>query len=409
MAIECASGVAVQVRRITAGPAGHFFGYYDMPAWDMSDRWMLAQRVTRDVGIPTSGDMATIGLIDTQGLCRFEPVATTRTWSWQQGAMLHWLPKQGPRTFVHNDIDRGRFVARVRDIDSGVLRVLDRPIAALTHDQSRALSLNFARLRVRPEVGYPGVPDPWEGVDHSEDDGIFVVDLESGSSRLVASLDAIVTTCHDPSMDGAVNWVNHLIVSPDDAAAMFVHRWWPPSAPRFRTRFMLLTLDDFSIREIWPARVSHMCWRSPTEIVFTGVAADVEEDPFAPTIPYHDMGFRILDVAMGNARRIGAQLLPPDGHCTYRPGGRYILTDTPVDQNGMRGLLIFDELTERVLSLARFHVPSRYQGSVRCDLHPRWNRGGTSVCIDSVHEGSRQMYVLDVSDALRAWSPEVMQ
>ena len=81
MAIECASGVAVQVRRITAGPAGHFFGYYDMPAWDMSDRWMLAQRVTRDVGIPTSGDMATIGLIDTQGLCRFEPVATTRALS----------------------------------------------------------------------------------------------------------------------------------------------------------------------------------------------------------------------------------------------------------------------------------------------------------------------------------------
>lgn len=33
---------------------------------------------------------------------------------------------------------------------------------------------------------------------------------------------------------------------------------------------------------------------------------------------------------------------------------------------------------------------------IRCDLHPRWNREGTQVCMDSVHNGERQMYFVDV-------------
>ena len=34
----------------------------------------------------------------------------------------------------------------------------------------------------------------------------------------------------------------------------------------------------------------------------------------------------------------------------------------------------------------------------RCDLDPNWSRDGRSVCIDSIHEGSRQVYILDVSE-----------
>ena len=151
MASQIQPARGVTVRRVTSSPASHFFGYYDMPSWDISGRYLLTQRVNLDAEIPSADDAATIGTIDLEDSCRFRAVATTRAWSWQQGAMLHWLPEHGPNTIVFNDQVAGRYAARVMDINSGMSRVLDRPIAAVSHDQRSALSLNFARLRVRPK------------------------------------------------------------------------------------------------------------------------------------------------------------------------------------------------------------------------------------------------------------------
>ncbi len=35
---------------------------------------------------------------------------------------------------------------------------------------------------------------------------------------------------------------------------------------------------------------------------------------------------------------------------------------------------------------------------LHCDLHPRWDRSGTKVAFDSIHEGTRQLYVQDVGN-----------
>jgi len=53
-----------------------------------------------------------------------------------------------------------------------------------------------------------------------------------------------------------------------------------------------------------------------------------------------------------------------------------------------------------VKTIARVFAPFKYDNDTRCDLHPRWNRNGDKICIDSVFEGKRGLYVINLGDSL---------
>ena len=41
------------------------------------------------------------------------------------------------------------------------------------------------------------------------------------------------------------------------------------------------------------------------------------------------------------------------------------------------------------------HSLPQIGGDIRCDLHPRWDRLGRGITLDSVHEGFRAIYRID--------------
>jgi Tol biopolymer transport system component len=43
-----------------------------------------------------------------------------------------------------------------------------------------------------------------------------------------------------------------------------------------------------------------------------------------------------------------------------------------------------------------------YDGPARTDLHPRWSRDGKLITFDSIHEGERQIYLVDVGSLCAA-------
>ena len=59
--------------------------------------------------------------------------------------------------------------------------------------------------------------------------------------------------------------------------------------------------------------------------------------------------------------------------------------------------MLYKPTEDLLLTMGRFYADPNINGEFRCDLHPRWSRDGKRLCFDSIHEGSRQVYALDVS------------
>jgi hypothetical protein len=428
-------------RAVTRGPGHHSFGYYDKSPWDRSSRYLLALQAPFCHRSPEAEDVATLGLVDLADGERFLPFAETRAWNWQQGCMLQWLPPADHQV-IFNDRDGDEFVAVICDPFTGkVMRRLPRPIYAVNHAGTEGLSLNFSRLHVeRPGYGYAGVADPWQGVGEPTDDGIWWMDLESGGHRLILSVADMAALRRRPSMDRATHRFNHLVYSPDDNRFVFLHRWRPvaarrPSAAR-RVAGAVRGLgrlvaghDDYAglspaarfaagIGGLQRVTSRHYGAGDPGLTRLATAAIDgsdvnllADEDMFSH-FDWRDSGhilawarrdgqdaFYVFNCATGAASFVDPEAMPRDGHCSYSPDPerRFILNDTLPDRENRIDLYVYDTWTRRRIDLGRFFSPPELINDFRCDLHPRWSRDGRQVCFDSAHEGSRQLYVLELT------------
>ena len=378
----------VSVRRLTQPPGDHFFGYYEKTPWSRSGSRLLGMRVGFRDRQPRPDDEIELGLVDPLGLGPFEPFATTNAWCWQQGTMLQWLPGAAD-SVVYNRRRLGRFEGIVHDLATGNARGLERGVYAVDPMGRYAVGLNFARLATqRPGYGYEGVADPWADDAAPAEDGVWRIDLVSGRAELALSLAEILDLDPDASMAGQVHWLNHAQINTDGTRIAVLHRWQPSEGPR-QTRLITLRPDGSDARVIWAARlVSHYDWRSADEILAWGGA------PAAPN------GFWRVSDAGAQPGLFAPDVLTEDGHCSYSPDGAWIANDTYPDGQHLRRLMIVRVADGLRLDLAAFHAPPELDGPLRVDLHPRWSRDGTALCIDSVHEGTRQMYTVDLRPVL---------
>ena len=375
-------------RAVTRGPRHHFFGYYDKHQWDASGRLLLGLETAFMDRPPTAEDAATIGVIDLTADDCWQTLDQTYAWNWQQGSMLQWMPAAAEPLIIYNQRDEERFVSVIRDVVSGDVRVLPRPIYTVSHDGRYALSVNFARLdETRPGYGYTGLHDPWQSEPSPAQDGIYWMDTATGEHRLILSLEQIAAFRPTATMDGAKHWFNHLLFSPDDTRFIFLHRWQRPDEPGFWTRMFTAKPDGSDVFCVAGYEyVSHFIWCNSTQILAWARQPNLGDRYFLFT----DLTPRV--------EVIGEGILTENGHCSYSPDGRWLLTDTYPDDKGVRTLMLYRQRDGERVDIGRFFAPPKLYEEIRCDLHPRWSRDGRQICIDSAHDDSRQMYVLDVSN-----------
>ncbi len=382
------SSRAFEAKAVTQGPKHHFFGYYGICPWDTSGQYLLCLESDFHERPPGAEDSAVVGLVEL-ATGRFEPLAETGAWNLQQGCMLHWLPTAPDRLITYNDRQGDRHVAVVLDINTGKKRVLPRPISGLTRDGRRAVSLNYARLKsLRPVVGYAGLPDLFAEQNHPEDDGIYLMDTETGEADVLVSYEeARALLRDDPDAQTHKLWFNHTVINRDDTRVVFVVRWNEPGIEIKHTVLVSASLKGGDLRILTDLGASHFDWQSARTLIGWVTMKEGEN------------WYRI-DEPSGEYELLRPDVLNRNGHNSFTRDGTWMLTDTGPDENNLQSLMLWNMEEERLVHLGRFASPPPFRGEIRCDMHPRWSRDERQVCFDSVHEGTRQVYVMDVSAAV---------
>ena len=380
----------VRIEQITTGPKNHFFGYYGVCPWNESERFLVCLESPFQDHLPEPDEPATICLIDTQTRA-LHRLADTRAWNLQQGAMLHWNPLQPNDEIIYNDRRADDIIAVVRNVRTGTKRDLPRPVSAVSHRSGYAASVTYGRLgRLRKVVGYVGAQDPYPNDPHPADDGIFLIDIGSGRVRLIVSIKSVyeLLAKKHPGLQQCHLWFNHTVFSRDDTRLLFLARArYPAGAKRFDTAMFTVGINGDNLREVVPfgTGVSHFDWRNDREIVATFRWDDSAGKPH----------FLFRDAAAPTYRRLGEGFLDHDGHCTFDPAGAWLVSDPHDDTISGRLLKLYHIESSKHKVLGAFPLGDYAHGDLRCDLHPRWNRTGNTICFDAIDQstGTRQVHL----------------
>ena len=315
-------------------------------------------------------------------------ITNTSAFNLQQGCMEQWGYKTSNRLYynVYNK-EKEDYECEVVDVTTNSkINTLSKPIYALSKQEDYALSLNFDRLTVmRPDYGYFCKMD--YKLPSNDNDGIWKIDVNTGASVLIITLQQLIQLNPVSSMKGAMHKVNHIDISPDGKRFMFLHRWVGPQG-----RYMRLITADSQGENLYilngDRMTSHSYWINNQQIV-----------SFCYTEQFKNSYVIFKDMTK-EISLVSSKLPHYDGHpSSYL--GKWLVTDSYPDDSRMSKLILLNMETDQIYILGRFYQPLKYRGPSRIDLHPKWNLTGNSVYFESGHDGKRKLYKLNVSKLIK--------
>ncbi|HEX9062339.1 MAG TPA: hypothetical protein VF941_19380, partial [Clostridia bacterium] len=131
--------------------------------------------------------------------------------------------------------------------------------------------------------------------------------------------------------------------------------------------------------------VSHCNWKNDNTII-----------AWANTHAYGNHYYVLTDKSK-DKHIFGDKQLTVDGHPSYSPDGKFMITDTYPDFRRKQSLILCNLETGEITSIAKVYARIKYTNDTRCDLHPRWKRDSTEICFDGAQEKYRQVYTLKIT------------
>ncbi len=361
----------------------YFYGYYDKSPWDAEDRLVLAMKAKRTNRDVAPSGLLSICIIDTDNNNSVKVIAKSSAWNVQQGCMAQWLGPDYKTRIIYNDFRNGKFCSVILNIKTMTEEhIYDRPIYDVSKDGEYALSLDFCRLhRLRPGYGYSNILDETNKIACPDSTCIWMINLKTREIKELIKYTDLLNFETDPTMIGAEHKVNHIMLRPDGRRFMFLHRWYKRG--RKYTRLLTMNIDGTDLFNLSSdGFVSHCFWKNNSEVISFLKKKELGKHYYL--LRDKSDGYRLLWPS-----------LERDGHCSYSFDGK-VVTDTYPDKRRMATVYVCDDVYGKIIVVAKVFSPFRYDNDCRCDLHPRWNHMGDKICIDSAHEGKREMYLINI-------------
>ena len=375
--------------QITHGPHEHFFAsYYGINSWSKTQQYATVLETDIKDRTPSEDEPATLGLVNMKTKA-FIPLTKTRTWNFQQGCMAHWLGTSPDSLIIFNDLRNGSFVSVIMNVhNKQEIRKFSFPISGVSHEGKKAASINFARLYLTRggSYGYGGRgQDPFEDEPFPENDGLFLVDLQTGEKELLVSYAEIKELVPEIPEDH-LEYFNCTLFSDDGSKIMWLARAFSKKNPsRFiNTTFFTVNRDGSNLQKCFPEGWggSHFDWLNGDTLMITAL------------YDRKQFGHVMFTAGEQDYKLLGKGLLDYDGHGTFSPNEKWIVTDSYPNKLNEQKLFLMDMETEAVLQLGRFYQPPEFKDEWRCDLHARWSPNSDMIGFNSTHTGSRQVYVI---------------
>lgn len=371
------------IKQISGNMSEHMFGYYDKSPWDASGSSMIYLRVAGADKYAASTQFADI-ILKNLSTNEEKVLAKTITWNTQQGCMLQWLGPDYNTRIIYNDFRNGKYCSVILTISSGEEEILPLPIYSVSQEGTFALTLDFSRLNTyRPGYGYLNTPDNTANKRCPDTTCIWRLNLLTKEIEPFFTYRDLFRLNTRIDMMHAFHKVNHIMINPSADRFMFLHRWILNGVKYDRLvtanangKNLYVLLDD--------NMVSHCNWKNNNTII---AWANTHED---------GLHYYLLTDKSQEKHIFGDKVLKVEGHPSYSPNGKFMITDTYPSFNRKQSLLLCDLETEKITKIAQVYANIGYRNENRCDLHPRWKRDSTEICFDGAIGKYRQVYTLKI-------------
>lgn len=438
----------------TSTPSNHFFGFHDLVAFNkMGDKILCLESevINRP---PLQGEKIAVGYADTT-TGEFFSLGETNAFNYPQGARQQWL--NNDEFIVNNQVGKVWGSDIYDSISKKKIESYESTAHCISKDGNKAFGLDYERIHRLGGYGYIGIEDACKNEQTPTNQGIWIIDLHSKDKKLLISIKEIAEfENRTSSSSGFHHYLTHLVLNPSSSRIAFLHRFFLPDGG-IRTRLMTIGTSGTDLRCLAVGFLSHFDWRDDNNIFIWGRAGggidQLRSNPLfsnplvAPLLRLAkkttrkvlnrvstqlNMSFLLIEDSLrSNIRTVAEGVLTEDGHPMFSPADRdFVITDNYPDENNERTLILYKFSDNTKAELGKYRMldiqpdttlysnfsrgvdkkilelisPEQYsftRSGLHCDLHPRWNADGTKVAFDSIHEGSRQLYWIDLKEITR--------